>query len=297
MTEEWVEVSVEVPHELVPIIENYLDGLGSAGTVEDTLRDNMTDGILNKTNTVKGYFMGTLESTMDCTDSIRRFASSLGDLFPKAADIQVSARGLTMDDWEAWKRFFKVTCVSERIVIKPSWENYTARSNEAVVEIDPGMAFGTGTHESTRLCLKLLDRVISGGESVLDVGTGSGILAIAAGKLGAGSVLAIDIDAESVRISGNNVDLNHVADQVKVSDALLEQVEGAFDIVFANILAEDLIEMRDCLIKRVKEKGVLILSGILCTKAEKVISSYTDAQMKLLDEIKEGEWSALLLKR
>ncbi len=291
--EEWIEVSVACPRELAGIVDRYLNDLGAAGTVEDSLEE---EGASMDFPFVKGYYRGSLESTAELVKSIEGFVASLKALLPSAEPASVSVRAVSQDDWEGWKRFFKVTHVSDRVVIKPTWEAYEKKEGEAIVEIDPGMAFGTGTHETTRLCIRLLDGLVEGGETLFDVGTGSGILAIAAVKLGARSVVAIDIDEGSVRVAKENVRINGVDETVVLSTTPLEEIEGGFDIVVANILAEDLVRMKGDIVARMKEGGRVILSGILAEKADMVAEDYSASGLKLIDKIDEGAWTALMME-
>ena len=155
--------------------------------------------------------------------------------------------------------------VGPRLVTNPPWEAFTPQAGDAVVTLDPGMAFGTGTHGTTRLCLEALAGLFEGAappRRVLDVGTGSGILAIAAAALGAEEVLACDIDAEACRTARENVAANGVADRVEVTDRPLEELTGGFDVVLANILAEENIRLAELLVSRLAPGGTLILSGI-----------------------------------
>jgi len=295
MKEKWIEVSISIPVELVGIVENQLSELGSVGNIEYIKKEEEETKAARPV--IKGYFSGIGESATEKVESLRAFISSLKVLFPAANIGEVETKETSEDDWQEWRRFFKPVLVSKRVVIKPTWEEYQLKENELIVEIDPGMAFGTGTHETTRLCIQMLDNIIKGGEAVFDVGTGSGILAIAAAKLGGGKVLGIDNDEKSVSVAEENVELNSAQKNVSISGIPLSEIEGLFDIVVANILAEDLIEMRKELLKRLAKGGRIILSGILKTKAETVIKAYGDEGAILEQQIDDGEWSALMLKK
>jgi ribosomal protein L11 methyltransferase len=212
MKEKWIEVSVTVPKELSQIVENQLLELGSVGNTQYIKKDE--NEISPSNPVIKGYFNATGESdgklAGEKIELLKTFIAPLRVLFPGADIGEVETTETSEDDWQKWRRFFKPVLVSKRVVIKPTWEEYQHKDAEVIVEIDPGMAFGTGTHETTRLCIRLLDDVILGKETIFDVGTGSGILAIAAAKLGAGSVLGIDNDEKSVAVAAENVDLNSV---------------------------------------------------------------------------------------
>lgn len=295
MKEKWIEVSLAVPEELAQIVETQLSELGSVGNTEYIKKEE--GEIKTAIPVIKGYFSAAGGTAAEKIESLKAFTSSLKVLFPDAKIGEIEIKETSEDDWQEWRRFFKPVLVSKRVVIKPTWEEYQLKEDELIVEIDPGMAFGTGTHETTRLCIQLLDNIIKGGETIFDVGTGSGILAIAAAKLGAAKVLGIDNDERSVHVAAENVELNSVNEEVSISGIPLSDIEGLFDIVVANILAEDLIEMRKELLTRLVESGRLILSGILKTKAEMVVSAYSAEGLTLEKQIDDGEWSALLLKR
>lgn len=295
MKEKWIEVSLAVSEEFVQIVETQLSELGSVGNIEYIKKEE--GEIKTAIPVIKGYFSSAGDAAAEKVESLKAFISSLKVLFPDAKIGEIETKETTEDDWQEWRRFFKPVLVSKRVVIKPTWEEYQLKKNELIVEIDPGMAFGTGTHETTRLCIQLLDNIIKGGETVFDVGTGSGILAIAAAKLGAAKVLGIDNDERSVLVAAENVELNSVNEKVSISGIPLPEIEGLFDIVVANILAEDLIEMRKELLTRLADGGRLILSGILKAKAEMVVSAYSAEGLTLEKQIDDGEWSALMLKR
>ena len=295
MKEKWIEVSLAVSEELAQIVETQLSELGSVGNTEYIRKEE--GEIKTAIPVIKGYFSSGGDTAAEKVESLKAFTSSLKILFPDAKIGEIEIKETSEDDWQEWRRFFKPVLVSKRVVIKPTWEEYQLKEDELIVEIDPGMAFGTGTHETTRLCIQLLDNIIRGGESVFDVGTGSGILAIAAAKLGAVKVLGIDNDERSVSVAAENVKLNSVNKEVGISGIPLDHIEGLFDIVVANILAEDLIEMRKELLTRLADGGSLILSGILKSKAEMVVSAYSVEGLTLEKQIDDGEWSALMLKR
>lgn len=211
-----------------------------------------------------------------------------------AADHQavLAQRGEVRDeDWaENWKAFYHPKRVGERLVICPSWEKFEPRPEDVVVILDPGSAFGTGYHETTRLCLLALQEAKPG--TVLDCGTGSGILAIAAALLGADSVQAFDRDPVAVKVARENVEINHV--RVEVREAA-EPPEGVFDTVVANITAAALIGLRDRLLAATG--GRLILSGIIEERAEEVVEAFTGHGLELVQRHHEGEWVALVWAR
>lgn len=216
-------------------------------------------------------------------------ATRLGDRWPARLE------HVEGDAWRhAWKRFFKPSRIGRHLVVKPSWETYDARPDDLVLTVDPGMAFGTGTHATTRLVLAELEARVAGGETVLDVGCGSGILAIAALKLGAAEAVAIDIDPDSVTASRENAELNRIVAPLDVSTTPVERVEGRYDIVIANIQANVLQALAEPLIQRVAPGGLLLLSGVLAGQAEAVRSAF--AELQHLATPVEGEWVAIVLR-
>ena len=198
------------------------------------------------------------------------------------------------DGWrDAYKKYFKVTPLGARLVIRPSWEPYQPAAHEVVVTVDPGRAFGTGTHESTRLLMQVLDRRVRGGERVLDVGCGTGILAICALKLGAVQALCVDVDPDAVEVTRENALANDVADRVQAATTATEELTGSYEVVLANIQANVLVPLASALKARVAPAGTLMLSGILKGQEHDVLAAYPG--MKLAEAPEEGEWIALIL--
>jgi len=199
------------------------------------------------------------------------------------------------ENWAVeWRRGFGPQRIGDRLLLRPSWEEAETRAGDVVLTIDPENAFGSGDHETTRLVLTLLEQCIAGGERVLDVGCGSGILSIAAVRLGAASAVAIDIDEDAAAVTRRNAELNGVAERIEVSTAPLADVGGAFDIVLANIETRVLIGMPDALRARVAPGGFLVLSGILQHERDLLLAAYR--AMHVEQCLEEGEWCACLLK-
>ncbi len=216
---------------------------------------------------------------------------------PGSSD-EITVRFVAEEDWAtAWKQYFKPQKIGERFVVKPTWEEYAAAPNDVVIQIDPGMAFGTGLHATTRLCLLGLERHLFPGATVTDVGTGSGILAVGAILLGAASAVAVDNDPLAVRIAQENVDLNGVADRVRVYEAA-EPPPGAYDFVVANILAHVIIALSAGLFQATKPGGMLIASGILAgPSAEQVAKHLTAIGYTEAEIVAEGEWASVVARR
>jgi len=210
---------------------------------------------------------------------------------------EITLRFVEEADWaNAWKQFFKPQRVGERIVVKPTWESWDAAPGDVVVPIDPGMAFGTGLHATTRLCLRALERHVRPGVRVADVGAGSGILAIAAALLGAAAVAAVDIDPLAVRVARENVADAGVGGIVSVAEGSAPPA-GAFDIVAANILADVILGMAPALRDALTPNGLLIASGIIDSRAEDVRRGLEAAGLIVEETTVEGEWAAILARR
>lgn len=210
---------------------------------------------------------------------------------------RVEHRSVQEEDWAtAWKKYYKPVKVGRHLVVKPTWENYQPDPQDLVIEMDPGMAFGTGTHETTRLCLTLLEDIIQGGEKVFDIGTGSGILAIAAKMLGASEVTAIDLDPVAVDAARINAELNQVAIGVVQGD-LLDQTQGKADVIIANIIADVIILLSGQMETTLKKGGLLVASGIIHLREEEVLAALKANGFEILDRRDENDWRAILAKK
>ncbi len=188
--------------------------------------------------------------------------------------------------------------MSERIVIKPSWEDYLPAVDEIIVEIDPGMAFGTGTHHTTILCVRLLDELVEKADILFDVGTGSGILAIVAAKLGAASVRAIDLDPVAVKTTRENIAMNQVQNIVTaVEGDLLSGVAGQADIIVANIIADVIIHVLPDLPPRLKDDGIFIASGIIIERLSDVTAAMLEHNLIVERVMEDGGWAAIVARK
>ena len=201
-------------------------------------------------------------------------------------------------DWnENWKKYFKAFEIGSRLAVCPSWEEYDNKDDRIVVSIDPGAAFGTGTHATTSLCMEILEREVSGDKTVLDIGTGSGILAISSMLLGAKSAIGVDIDAQSVKTAKENAVINGVSDKTEflVGD-LADKISDKYDIVCANIVADVVIRLFDNVAQFIKKDGILIVSGIIDMRAEDVESAAIQHGFKIIENLTREEWHAYVLK-
>ncbi len=218
---------------------------------------------------------------------------------PEFGLLYVDTRNVSDDAWsEVWKKFYKPFYAGKHLVVKPTWEPFSPAPGDRVIELDPGMAFGSGTHETTGMCISLLEEVIRGGESVIDVGTGSGILAIAAALLGAGHVCAVDIDPDAVRVASENVAHNHVENTVTVFEGdLLKQTDETCDICVANIISDIIISFAAPLKAHIHDGGLFICSGVVRERTKEVREALLNAGYEIIREDHRGEWTAFLCRR
>lgn len=209
---------------------------------------------------------------------------------------RITYKPVQEEDWaNNWKAYFKPERIGKRTVIKPTWENYEPQPDELILEIDPGMAFGTGNHATTALCLQILEDYVQPGMDIMDVGTGSGILAIQTGLLGAGKIQAMDYDVVAVSAAKENVELNHMADRISVCQSdLLAQAEGQADIMVANIIADIIIRLTPDVPARLKGNKIFISSGIIDTRKDDVLAALNQYGFTILEVRENAGWVAIV---
>lgn len=287
----WIKITLAVPSAQSDTVASLLALQTGAGIEQ-------TPGPADGQETLTAYIeQGPKAET--CLAAIR---AVLQGLSADSAPPELTTELLPDADWNAeWKKHFKPLHVTPSLVIVPSWEPYTAQGNENIIVLDPGMAFGTGHHESTRLALLLLEELRAQGvtfPTALDVGTGTGILAMAAALSGAERVIAIDNDPEAVTVAQENLAANKLQSRVEVSGHPLDAVTGAFPLVMANITSDVLIAMAPALTGKLAAGGHLILAGILAGPQEdEVCRHYVREGCENLRHCRDGEWAALLLRR
>lgn len=301
MNETWVEISCSVPAELADIVAEYLTDLSGNGVCSENLSVDafsLSEIVEPDSMTVKSYFPSTDDSTARLKE-IGDFLADLATRHPGFTPSPPQLSTVSTEDWSnSWKEHFKPLRVGKRLLIVPSWEQLEPETDDVVLHLDPGMAFGTGGHETTRLCLELLETIMEEmplmhSPAVLDVGTGSGILAMAAVQLGAGRVCAVDIDPQAIEVARENLAINGLLDQVDCSTTPLESIAGSFDVILANILAEELVRLAPQLVGRLAAGGSLVLSGILANKEALVRNGFASQALKFCETLHQGEWVAI----
>ena len=306
----WLEVQIETTMEAEEAIVNLFYEAGAQGVViestenlmmlkEDPTVNYIDESILNMdpdASIIRGYF----NEELDCDECIHQLLTGIKKLPSYGLDpgsCELSITEMEEDDWaNSWKKYYKPTKVGKRIVIKPTWEDYTAKDDEIIVNMDPGMAFGTGTHETTQLCVTKLEDYVHPGDLVLDIGCGTGILSIIAAELGCGRVIGVDLDPVAVKVARENIELNGFSDKIEIREGNLVEViaeDEQADLIVANILAEAIIELADMIIPFLKKDGVFIASGIINDRLEAVLAKLETVGFEILNIEQMGEWNAV----
>lgn len=304
---EWTQIKVTVPlaqlDDLIAVMSMVNNNLMIEDYSDIDLKtcygDLIDESILNADKTIASVsvFVSAERSYADDLSFIRTRLAEIG--MADVARIQID--GVNEEDWaNAWKAYYKPLHIGKRIVIVPAWEKYEAQSGEIIVRMDPGMAFGTGSHETTRLVIGLLEKYTPQGGRVLDVGTGSGILAICASKLGAGHCNAYDIDPMAVRVASENVKDSGIDNIVCGVSDLLRQVdrsEGAYDLITANIVADIIIRMTPDVGELMHENTVLLVSGIITERSQDVVNALQTHGFSIVERVEDNGWCAMAVKK
>jgi ribosomal protein L11 methyltransferase len=321
---EWLEISVttdsEAAEAVVELFNRYSQGRTAVEIPVDCYEHELATlppdaiGPPWSVVVVKAY-LPVDESVHELQRRIEEGLWHLGQAYGAAPIPEPLFRKLPEEDWaHAWRRQYHVQRIGRRIVIVPAWDEYTPRPEQVVIRLEPGMAFGTGLHPTTRLCLKALEKHLLPGGEVLDVGTGSGVLAIAAARLGARSVLALDADLCAVNVARENVAMNGVAGQVTVRHGTLpgsrtvpsyylagEALEllnaGQFDLVLINILAPVIVSLAPDLAARLTPSGKVIASGLIDSQEEEVTGALRAEGLQVTERMQEKDWIALVAQR
>ncbi len=304
-TSEWTQIKVTVPLEQLDALTAVMSMLNNNLMIEDysdidlktCYGDLIDESILNADKTVAAVsvFVPADRPYSDAVAFLRERLAACG------IDGKIELIGVSEEDWaNSWKAYYKPLHIGRRMVIVPQWEKYTPKKDEIIVTMDPGMAFGTGTHETTRLVIEILENLVKPGDRVLDVGCGSGILAICAAKLGAAECRAYDIDGVAVRVARENIAANGVPNVTCDVSDLLRNVDlsgGAYDLICANIVADIIIRMAPDVARYMKEDGKLLASGIITERAEEVCGALTAAGLTVCERRDDNGWCALVVSK
>jgi len=308
----WLEARVQVDGELAEAVSEYFSRLGTGGAVLEQIVPDRHEVEDISLYWVKVYM--PVRSPEDEESHRRRVSEGLWHLGQIRPLGEPEFTLLADEDWaESWKEHYRPLAIGNRIVIKPSWCEWETSEGQIVVELDPGMAFGTGLHPSTQLCLIGLEDYVAAGQRVLDLGAGSGILSIAAVLLGAEQVLAVDIDPLSVESSARNAAANGTADRIRVlpgslpprDDTDRPAVESAqamapagFDLMLVNILAEVIVDLVERgLVDWLANSGIIITAGIIAERQEMVRQALTSAGLEVIDRRQRGDWVSLIARK
>ena len=249
-----------------------------------------------KVAVVKAYFAEE-DNIEDVLEYVNERLTELKEMGIDLGEAKVEHEKMHEEDWaNTWKQYYKPSKVGEKIVVKPIWEEYEAKDGELVVDLDPGMAFGTGTHETTRMCIQALERYVKEESTVFDVGCGSGILAIAAAKLGAKLAVGVDLDPVAVESSIENVGYNNLNNIEILHGNLVEVIDGKADIVVANILAEIICILTDDVKRVLKDGGVFITSGIIHDRVDMICEKLEATGFEVVEKNRDGEWTCIVAK-
>lgn len=309
---DWTEISIKTSQEGADIAAQAFYEVGITGLViEDP--DELSQ--LSKEEFFWDYIDESMVGTSDGTVVIKAYLSSdssLGeklslikdkinwlkkrDLGVDLGSLDIELTSVREEDWSnTWKKYYKPMKVSDRIVIKPSWETYNKKKGQVILTLDPGMAFGTGTHETTMLCMQAIDQYIRPDHSLIDIGCGTGVLSIGALLLGAKAATAIDLDGNAVEIARKNAQINKVLDRMTlVHGNLLDEIEGSYDIVVANIIADVIIELSQYVTNYIKAGGLFISSGIIHERLDEVIEQIESVGLIIEKVEKMGEWAMVV---
>ena len=304
---DWTEITAKVPtnktdeaaaiaNMTVPYgiyIEDYTDLEADAEEIAHI--DLIDDELINKdrTHSIIHMYIAESDNAIEAVSYLRERFTACG------IENEIKCELVDDADWnENWKNYFKAFEIGEKLAVCPSWEEYNNKDSRTVISLDPGAAFGTGSHATTSLCLEILEKRVTNDTTVLDIGTGSGILAIAADLLGAESSIGVDIDAQSVKTAIVNAEINGVSDKTEflVGD-LADKISGKYDIVCANIVADVVIRLFDNVADFMKDDGILIVSGIIDMRAPEVEKSALEHGFKISESLMREEWHAYVLTK
>lgn len=302
---EYTELQVEInPLWAEYVSEILIEKIGCQGVVTEETQFKDEEIIKSTKDTVKGYLWHNEQKPVDTENIKTTLQQSRQDLLDSGiqedtlGSWDVTFKNVDDEDWaHSWKKYWHPMKIGNKIIICPSWEEYETKGEEMKIELDPGSAFGTGTHPTTRLCIVALENYLKENDTVADIGTGSGILAVAAAKLGAKSIIGVDNDPSVIEVAEDNAAKNNCSDKCSFYEGSAKDVKGQYDIVVANILAEIIVSIMNDLVPLIKSGGKIIFSGIITQKADMVKQSAEEAGLKIIETLTEEEWVAIIAKK
>lgn len=303
---DWTEIKITVPAkdlgtagDIAQMVVPYGIYIEDYSALEQEVREIAHIGLIDESLLQKDRDKGVIHVYISPEESPREAVAFLSERLNAQQIVhEINSESCAEEDWlHNWKQYFHPIPVGKRLLIRPTWRNEYDPKGRVVLNLDPGLAFGTGTHETTRLCLTALERYIREGASVLDVGCGSGILAVASLLLGAGHATGVDIDELAVKTAKENAALNHVDDRFEaICGDLTKQVSGKYDVVFANIVADAVILLSKDIAGFLKDDAVYIMSGIIDTRVQEVMQAL-EGRFEIIEKLTENGWYCLVVKK
>ena len=304
----WVEITVVTKSEAVEAVSAIFYDLGAHGLaiedpndiIESSMRPGSWDYIdsefllKNKDEVRVKCYLVKDSKINEKIKAAREAVMKLDEYGIDKGKGEILTKEVKEEDWaNEWKQYYKPFKIGKHIVIKPVWESYTPEDGDIIIEMDPGMAFGTGGHETTRMCIELLEEYIKGNPEVFDIGCGSGILSIVSSKLGASKVTGIDIDSVAVESSKRNIEISGAENIEILQGNLLDMVHKKADVIVANLLADVIIKLCPEMPSYLNDKGVFIASGIISESLDNVLRVLRCNDFKILKVERQGEWAAI----
>ncbi|MFZ3057205.1 MAG: 50S ribosomal protein L11 methyltransferase [Smithella sp.] len=303
--EKWLKIEISAPSELMDALGNFLTETGAQGVFQESSTPQHTAGDFPEPvieEILKAYFPQDSRSEKRIA-ALHKYIESLSEIFPDFEKPSLTTEIICDPDWgEQWKKYFKPIRVSNNIIVKPTWERYTPSSRDIVIEIDPGMAFGTGQHASTRMCIEAIENVMMKDRSikewkVLDVGCGTGILGITAAKMGAQDVICVDIDKKAVEIAGENAAINNVRSSLRILNKNVAAIDKPRNLIIANLTAKLLLTLRPNLTQLLLPEGYMIISGIIEQDVKNIEEQFIADLLTIYQVITEKEWVCYILQK